>query len=190
MIEGKIIAPIVFWIPEFLIAEDVFKNDFRSFTNDFSHFNILVFDFSVDLLLFVGQEYIVVPVLLDKHLTNQDFQSLFDALLQGNTIRIDVGDHQAGNVIDICGDLFDVLDHEEGFQHINIEIICFIVRINVAVISCPRNNALVAMVQELMECIIKDIEGDQRTMLTIHKLHGRFLEQSDHGTFAFRQVFP
>ena len=166
----------MFWIPVFLITEDIFKNDFRSLADDLSHFNVLVFDFPIDFLLFIGQEDIVVPILLDKHLANQYFQRFFDALLQGNTICIDVRDHQAGNVIDICCDLFDVLDHEEGFQHIDIKIVYFVVRVDIAIISCPGNNAFVTVVQELMECIIKDIEGDERTMLTIHKLHGRFLK--------------
>ena len=41
---------------------------------------------------------------------------------------------------------------------------------------------------ELLQRIVEHIEGNQRTRLLVHDLYGGFLEQRQHGAFAFCKV--
>ena len=45
-----------------------------------------------------------------------------------------------------------------------------------------------AVVEEVLQCIIEPIERHDCPHLIVHQLHGRLFEQSQHGTFTFGQV--
>ena len=112
-IERKRISAIKCRIAVLLICENVLKNHLRSLVDYFCHFHILTLDFTIDLLLLVGQEYIDFPISLHKHLTHQHFQSVLYFCFQLNTVIINIGNHKACDVINVClNNIINIFDHE------------------------------------------------------------------------------
>ena len=112
-IERKRISAIKCRIAVLLICENVLKNHLRSLVDYFCHFHILALDFTIDLLLFIGQEYINFPISLHKHLTHQHVQSILYFCFQLNTVIINIGNHKACDVINVClNNIINIFDHE------------------------------------------------------------------------------
>ena len=62
---------------------------------------------------FIGQEYINFPISLHKHLTHQHVQSILYFCFQLNTVIINIGNHKACDVINVClNNIINIFDHE------------------------------------------------------------------------------
>ena len=146
-VERKRISAIKCRIAVLLICENVLKNHFRSLIDHLCHFHILALDFTIDLLLLVCQEYIDFSVSLHKHLTHQHFQSVLYFCFQLDTIILNVGNHKACDVINICFHIIDIFDHKQCFQYIDCKhILGLMIRIDKAVIISLDDNSSVAVV--------------------------------------------
>ena len=96
-----------------LLIKDIIEDHFGDLCAHFSELDVLTLDLAVDLLLFVGQKYISFAVFLDKRLAHKAFQSVLHAARQIHAILINIGDHQARDVVDVRRDFFDVFNHEQ-----------------------------------------------------------------------------
>ena len=148
----------------------------------------MAFNFPVDFLFLVSEENIDVAVFLHQHLADKDFQGFFHFLFQFDKVGIDIVDHEACDVVDIGGYLLNVFDHEQRFQYVYVEAVFLTVRVDIVVLPGPDNYAFMAVVQELVQGIIEHVERNDCSRLLIHQLHGRFLEQCNHRTFALGQM--
>ena len=115
LIKAECIASIKFRITVFFVREDILKDHFRDFVDDIGIVDIFAFDFPVNFLFFVGQEYIGFTIFLYQHLTDQDFQSLFDVSLQGNPVFLEIIHHEGRNIVDIRRHILYVFDEEQCF---------------------------------------------------------------------------
>ena len=87
--------------------------------DNFRHLDILAVNFTIDFLLFICQENIEPAVLLYQHLLHQNLQSILDLPLELDAVIIDIADHKRCNVVDVGFNLQNILDHEQGLQHID-----------------------------------------------------------------------
>ena len=60
--------------------------------------------------------------------------------------------------------------------------------IQIFIIQCMSNDALVRMIKELLQRIIEQMERNDCPRFRIHKFYGRFLKKSQHGTLTLSQV--
>ena len=159
LIERETIASIERRITITLVLTDVLKNHFRNLGDDLRHFHILFFNFVVDLLFLVRQEYIQAAVLLNQHLAGQHFQRILDPTFQFNAVVIDILHHQAGDIVDIRLDFQHILNHKQSFQDIDGKhIAVFLLRVDITVVVCPDDDAPMAVVKEIFQCVIETVE--------------------------------
>ena len=189
LIEGERIPSTEAWVLILLAGENVLIDHLRNLRDDLRHLHIFFFDFVVDFLFLIGQEYIDGAILLDQHLAHQHFQCIFHLCFQRDTIIVNAGNHQADDVVHVGFDLQNIFNQEKGLQHIDGKDIFFLLfRVDIAVVISADNHAAVAVVEEVLQCIIEPIERHDCPHLIVHQLHGRLFEQSQHGTFTFGQV--
>ena len=93
--------------------------------------------------------------------------------------------HQRSNLFQIRSDLFDVFDHEERFQHIHVKTGFCMFRIQNIVVQSLDNDSAVGVIKEFFQWIIEQMERHQPAGFIIHNPFGGFLEERQHGTFAF-----
>ena len=128
-------------------------------------------------------------ILLDQHLAHQHFQCILHLCFQRNTIIVNAGNHQADDVVHVGFDLQNIFNQEKGLQHIDGKDIFFLLfRVDITVVISADDHAAVAVVKEVLQCIIEPIERHDCPHLIVHQLHSRLFEQSQHGTFTFGQV--
>ena len=145
-----------------------------------------VFDVNGDILFFIRQEGVSVPVARNIVLGLQPLQRCGYRSPESNLIRADVIHHQGGDVVNVGLDVIDIAHQVKQFQD------CHILRLNaIMVIRCilaavdhPANGTL----QEGMDGVVEQIKGQQGVfVLVLHLLSG-FLEAGEHGTLAAREV--
>ena len=170
-------------------GEDVLKDHLSDLREDFRHLHVFFFNLVVDLLLLIGQEHIDAAVFLDQHLAHQHLQGFLRLCFQGKAVIVDVGDHQAGDVVHICLDLHHIFDQEQGLQHVDGKDVLFLLfRVDVAVIIGTNDHAAVAVVKEVFQCIVEFMERHDGTDFFVHQLHGRLFEQCQHRALTLGQM--
>ena len=158
--------------------------------DNFGHLDILAVNFTIDFLLFICQENIEPAVLLYQHLLHQNLQSILDLALELDAVVIDIADHERCNVVDVGLDLQNILDHEQGLQHIDSKNVRFpVLRIDLCVVVSTDNNSPMAVIQEILQCIIEQMERHNDAHLFIFQFGCGLLEECQHRTFTFRQMF-
>ena len=189
LIEGEGVSAIEGRITILLVSEDIFKDHLRNFVDDFCHLNILAVDLTVDFLFFICQEDIEAAVLLYQHLLHQDLQCILNLTLELDAVIIDIADHERCDIVDVGLDLENIFDHEEGLQHIDGEDIRFLMlRIDFCIVIGTDNNSPVAMIQEIFQCVIEQMEGDNNTHLFIFQFGCGLFKEGQHRTLTFRQM--
>ena len=96
--------------------------------------------------------------------------------------------HQTGNILNVGFDFFHVLNHKECLEYIHIKAFFGVIWIQIIIIQGTGNNALMGVVQKLLQSVIKHMERHNRTGFFIHHTHGRLFEQCQHGTLSLCQV--
>ena len=61
-------------------------------------------------------------------------------------------------------------------------------RINLRIIVRAGNHALMAMVKEVLQCVIEQMERNKHAHLPVPQLRCRFFEECQHGTLSFGKV--
>ena len=188
LVKAELITPVERGIAVFLFIVNAVENQLGNLRVDFRRVNVLPLDRAVYLLFFIGQEHINFTVLLNKRLAHQPLQRFLHALRQFHAVFIDAGDHQAGNVVYVGGDLLDILDHEQGLEDIDVKTLGVMLRVQIFVVQRARDHALMRMVKKLLKGVVEHIKGHQRTRGLLHDSDGGFLEHCQHGAFALGKV--
>ena len=189
LIEGEGIPAVKGRISVLLIRKNILEDHLGHFIDDFRHLHVLAVDLAVDLLLLVSKEDIKVSVLLYQHLLLQYFEGILHSSFQFDAVIINIADHERCNVVDVCLDLKYIFNHEQCLQHINGEYIRLLVlRIDLGVVIGADNDASVAVIQEILQSIIKQMERHNDAHLFVFQFGCRLLEKRQHGTFPFRKV--
>ena len=189
LIKAECIAAVEFGITVFFVRKDIFKDHFRNFVDDIGIVDIFAFDFPVDFLFFVGQEYIGFAIFLYQHLADQDFKSLFDVSLQGNPVFFKIIHHEGRNIIDIRRHVLYVFDKEQCFQYVDSKNITgLVIRVDIVIFIGFDDDAAMAVVEEIFHRRVEGIKRDNRALLFMHIGHCRLFEHGQHGAFPFGQM--
>ena len=113
LIEGECIAPSKAWVLILLAGENVLIDHLRNLRDDLRHLHIFFFDFVVDFLFLISQEYIDGAILLDQHLAHQHFQCILHLCLQRDAIIVNAGNHQTDDVVHVGFDLQNIFNQEK-----------------------------------------------------------------------------
>src|SRR5699024_5148496 len=119
LIEGK----VVFAVAIFLGGKNISENHLPDTVNDRSGINRSVFDFSLNILFFIGQEVINFSCSSDVVLAHQPVQTFTDSLTHGDLVHANIIRHQNYNIVQIGRNVVDVTNQVQQFQHIHI--LCF-----------------------------------------------------------------
>ena len=190
LVEAKGIAAIEDRIGVAFAGENVLKNHFRDLGDDLRRFYIFLLNFIVDFLFLIGQEDIDAAVFLHEHLPHQDLQRFLHTAFQLNPVIVDIFNHQAGDVVDVCLNFQHIFDHEECLEDIDGEdILVLLLRVDIAVVISPDDHPAVAVIQKVFQCVIKAMEGYNDPCLFIHDIDGGFLKKRQHGALTAGKVF-
>ena len=190
LVEAKGIAAIEDRIGVAFAGENVLKNHFRDLGDDLRRFYIFLLNFIVDFLFLIGQEDIDAAVFLHEHLPHQDLQRFLHTAFQLNPVIVDIFNHQAGDVVDVCLNFQHIFDHEECLEDIDGEdILVLLLRVDIAVVISPDDHPAVAVIQKVFQCVIEAMEGYNDPCLFIHDIDGGFLKKRQHGALTAGKVF-
>ena len=105
LIEGERIPSTKAGVLILLAGENVLIDHLRNLRDDLRHLHIFFFDFVVNFLFLIGQEYIDGAILLDQHLAHQHFQCILHLCFQRDAIIVNAGNHEAHDVVHVGFDL-------------------------------------------------------------------------------------
>ena len=190
MVEIESVPPVESRVAVILVLEDILIDHLGHFVDYLRHLDILAVDLAVDLLFLIRQENIYASVLLHQHLLLQYLEGIFHPALQLNAVIVDIADHEAGDIVHIRLDFQDILDHEQCLEHVNDkDAALFMFGIDLRIVIGAQDHTPVTMVQEILQCIIKQMERYNDAHLFIFQSCGRLFKQRQHGTLTFRQMF-
>ena len=146
-------------------------------------------DLTVDLLLFVGQENIVVAKILHQLLLHQLFQSCFHAVFQAVTVLVHPGCHQRSDILYRgCLELLHILDHEQDLEHFYFKTYLCMVRVQEVIALCICDSDGGLMVHQSGQSLIKRIKRNQNTFILILDAFCSTQVHTQHRTLAVGAV--
>ena len=146
-------------------------------------------DRTVDFLLFVGQENIVVAKVLHQLLLNQLFQSRFHAVFQAVAVLVHLGCHQRSDILYRgCLELLHILDHEQDLEHFHLKADLCMVRVQEVIALCICDSDGCLMVHQSGQSLIKRIKRNQNAFILILDAFGSAQVHTQHRTLAVGTV--
>ena len=109
LIVGKVILAVFI----FLCRIDFAVDRLRNALDDLCAVNRRILDVDGNILLLIRQEGIGIAIAGDVVLRQKAFQRSRDGRTEGNLVRVNIVDHQNGDVLDIRFDIFNVADEVE-----------------------------------------------------------------------------
>ena len=119
LIEGE----VVFAVAIFLGSKNISENHLPDTVNDRSRIDRRVFDFSLNVLFFIGQEVVNFSSSSDIVLAHKPVQTFTDSLTHGDLVHANIICHQNYNIVQIGRNIINVTNQVQQFQHIHI--LCF-----------------------------------------------------------------
>ena len=182
--EAELIPVIEPVQPGLVLRVDIVENHTGNPVCHIRGFYRLRFNGSVYFLLLVRQEHINIAVFLHERLADKAVKRFLHPLGECSAVLVNIGNHEARDIIEVCPDLLDVLDHKQSFQHVYGKALFRMGGIERGIVKRLGDNALVRMVKELFQCVIEHIERNKRPWFLVHQPDGGFLEQRKHGTLT------
>ena len=182
LIVGKVILTVFI----FLCRVDFAVDRLRNALDDLCAVNRRVLDVDGNILFLIRQEGVGIAIAGDVVLRQKAFQRSRDGRTEGNLVRVNIVDHQDGDVLDVRLDVLNIADEVEQFEDVHVLLLQAVVGIRriLAAVDDPADGTL----QEGMYRVIELIERHKSVLILILDLLCRFLEAGQHGAFAARKV--
>ena len=177
------IALVVGFVADFLNLQDMFEGDLGQLTGRFGQVDFGSLDFSLNILLFVGEKFIFFTVALDIGLLHQKFQGLFHLPGQSLHLNIETIQHQDAQIFGGGFEILDVFDQKEAFQQLDGKG-------TAEIIFSQADGLLNLGFQGGTQTGKHQVEGGQMADVVFQYLDGNLLKNTEHGTFAHRAVLP
>ena len=182
LIKGK----IVFSIAVFLCSKNICENHLPDTVYNRGGIHRSAFDFSLNILFFVGQEIIHFACSANVVLAHQTVQAVTDGFTHGDFVHANIVRHQNHDVIQVGRNVINIPDQVQKFQYIHIQ--CFnaipIVRSSLAAFNDTADRTI----QESMYGIVKTEERYKGILILLLYFLCCFLETGKHGTFTARKM--
>ena len=182
LIVGKVILAVFI----FLCRIDFAVDRLRNALDDLCAVNRRILDVDGNILFLIRQEGIGIAIAGDVVLRQKAFQRSRDGCTEGNLVRANIVNHQDGDILDVCLDIFNVTDKVEQLEDVHILLFQAVVGIRriLAAVDDSADGAL----QEGMYRVIELIERHKGVLVLVLYLLRRLLEAGQHGAFAARKV--
>ena len=179
LVVGEIVAVLV---AVFLAGVKVAEHRFADFADDLGRIDERAADVVVDFLFFVGQEEIDFAVARDVVFMHQPVKRLLNVAAHSDFVIMYVGYHQRAEVFQIACHAVHIADEEQQLENIHVPAFQAVARRRVAL--RPVDDAADSAVQKRMHGVIKAIERNERTLVTVLHALRRLLKRGEHGAFA------
>ena len=183
LIVGKVILAVFI----FLCRIDFAVDRLRNALDDLCAVNRRILDVDGNILFLICQEGIGIAIAGDVVLRQKAFQRSRDGCAESNLVRVNIVDHQDGDVLNVRLDILDVTDKVEQLEDIHVLLFQAVVGIRriLAAVDDPADGAL----QEGMYRVIELIERHKGVFILVFNFLRRLLEAGQHGAFTARKVF-
>ena len=187
LINVLIVGKVVFAVFIFLCRVDFAVDRLRNALDDLRAVNRCVLDVDGNILFLVCQEGIGIAIAGDVVLRQKAFQRSRDGCAEGNLVRVNIVDHQDGDVLNVRLDIFNVADEVEQLEDVHVLLFQAVVGIRriLAAVDDPADGAL----QEGMYRVIELIERHKGVLVLVLYLLRCLLETGQHGALTARKVF-
>ena len=182
LIVGKVILAVFV----FLCRIDFAVDRLRNALDDLCAVNRRVLDVDGNILFLICQEGVGIAIAGDVVLRQKAFQRSCDGRTEGNLVRVNIVDHQDGDILDVRLDVLNIADEVEQFEDVHVLLFQSIVRVRrvLAAVDDPADGTL----QEGMYRVVELIERHKGVLILVFDFLRRFLEAGQHGAFAARKV--
>ena len=181
-----IVSKVILAVFIFLCRIDFAVDRLRNALDDLCAVNRRILDVDGNILFLVRQEGIGIAIAGDVVLRQKAFQRSRNGRTKGNLVRVNIVDHQDGDVLNVRLDILNIADEVEQLEDIHILLFQAVVGIRriLATVDDPADGAL----QEGMYRVIELIERHKGVLVLVLYLLRRLLETGQHGAFAARKV--
>ena len=140
LIVGKVILAVFI----FLCRIDFAVDRLRNALDDLCAVNRRVLDVDGNILFLVRQEGVGIAIAGDVVLRQKAFQRSRDGCAEGNLVRVNIVDHQDGDVLNVRLDIFNVADEVEQLEDIHVLLFQAVVGIRriLAAVDDPADGTL------------------------------------------------
>ena len=183
LIVGKVILAVFIFLCRIDFAVDCLRNTL----DDLCAVNWRILDVDGNILFLICQEGIGIAIAGDVVLRQKAFQRSRDGCAEGNLVRVNIVDHQDGDILNVRLDIFNVADKVEQLEDVHVLLLQAVVGIRriLAAVDDPADGAL----QEGMYRVIELIERHKSVFILVFNFLRRLLEAGQHGAFTSRKVF-
>ena len=152
-------------------------------------FNLTLCDFTVDFLLLVGQENVVITEVLHQLLLHQFFQGNLNALFQLVAVLVHPGGHQRCNVLHSGSlKLLNIFNHEQDFENFDLEASFLVIWVQIIVPQSVGNCNGGFVVNQCRNSLIERTEGNQNAFFLVLDSFGSAQIHTQHRTLTIGAV--
>ena len=188
-VEAEGVSAVQIGIAVLVRAVVLIKNQRSQLTVHLGIFNLTLCDFTVDFLLLVGQENVVVAEILYQLLLYQFFQRNLNALFQLVAVLVHPGGHQRCNVLHSGSlKLLNILNHEQDFEHFDLEAGFLVIWVQIIVPQSVGNCNGGFVVNQCRNSLIERTEGNQNAFFLVLDSFGSAQIHTQHRTLTIGAV--
>ena len=177
---------VILAVAIFLCLVDIGIDHLRNALDDRCGINVGILDVLLDVLLFIGQEVIIIAGSADIVLAHKPVQGFSDIFAEDDLIRADIISHQDNNVVHVGRDVIHIADQIKELK--NVHVHSFNSRTNICCILAALNHAANRTIKEGMYGIIEAEERDQSVLVLVLNLLRRLLETGKHRALTTGKV--
>ena len=140
LIVGKVVLAVFIFLCRIDFAVDRLRNTL----DDLCAVNRRILDVDGNILFLIRQEGVGIAIAGDVVLRQKAFQRSRDGCAEGNLVRVNIVDHQDGDVLNVRLDIFNVADEVEQLEDVHILLLQAVVGIRriLAAVDDPADGTL------------------------------------------------
>ena len=129
LVNVLIVGEVILAVFIFLCRIDFAVDRLRNTLDDLCAVNRRILDVDGNILFLIRQEGVGIAIAGDVVLRQKAFQRSRDGRAKGNLVRVNIVDHQDGDVLDVRLDIFNVADKVEQLEDVHVLLLQAVVGI-------------------------------------------------------------
>ena len=125
MIVGKVILAVFIFLCRIDFAVDRLRNTL----DDLCAVNRRILDVDGNILFLIRQEGVGIAIAGDVVLRQKAFQRSRDGCAEGNLVRVNIVDHQDGDILNVRLDVLNIADEVEQLEDVHVLLLQAVVGI-------------------------------------------------------------
>ena len=144
LVNVLIVSKVILAVFIFLCRIDFTVDRLRNALNDLCAVNRRILDVDGNILFLIREESVGIAIAGDVVLRQKAFQRSRDGCAESNLVRVNIVDHQDGDVLDVRLDIFNVADKVEQLEDVHVLLLQAVVGIRriLAAVDDPADGTL------------------------------------------------